>query len=196
MDQRLVAWARAVKARRRVPHKVAVLWLFTDTRRLADPLAAVARLPVGLCGVVFRHDGDPLRAELGLALARLCRRRRLPLVVAGDWRLAVALRAGLHLRGGRRPPHAPRWCPAVTSSAHGVAELRRASRARAGVAFLSPAFATPSHPGIRPLGPARWGRMARGAGLAVAALGGIDGATIHRLPPRFCVGAGAIGALA
>lgn len=171
-----------------------MLWLFTDARRLSDPLGAVARLPSGLCGVVFRHDGDPRRAELGLALARLCRGRRLPLVVAGDWRLAVALRAGLHLRGGRPPPHAPRWRRLVTSSAHGVAEMRRARRAGAGIAFLSPAFATASHPGVGPLGPTRWGRIARGAGPAVAALGGIDGATVRRLP-RFCIGAGAIAAL-
>ena len=174
-----------------------VLWLFTDARRLPDPRAAVARLPAGLCGVVFRHDGDSRRAELGQALAKLCRRRRLPLVVAGDWRLAAALRAGLHLRGGRRASHAPRWCRAVTSSAHGLPELRRARRAGALVAFLSPAFATASHPDAPPLGPARWGRMARGArGIAVAALGGVDGSTIRRLPPRLCAGAGAIGALA
>ncbi len=173
----------------------AVLWLFTDARRLPDPLAAVARLPAGLCGVVFRHDGDPRRAEIGRALAWLCRARRLPLVVAGDWRLAAALGAGLHLRGGRKSGHAPRRRGLVTSSAHGAAELKRARRAGARVIFLSPAFATASHPGAGPLGPVRWGRMARGAGIAVAALGGIDGETVKRLPRRYCAGAGAIGAL-
>src|SRR5580692_5856621 len=101
MDDRLIAWARAVKSRGGAS-RGPVLWLFTDERRLPDPLAAVARLPAG-AGVVFRHDADPRRAELGRALAKLCRRRRLVLAVAGDWRLAVALRAGLHLRGGRRP---------------------------------------------------------------------------------------------
>ncbi len=173
-----------------------MLWLFTDERRLPDPLNAVARLPAGLCGVVFRHDRDPRRAELGRALARLCRRRRLMLVVAGDWRLAAALRAGLHLRGGRRAGPAPRWCRAVTSSAHGVADLRRARQAGAVVAFLSPVFATASHPEVPPHGPVCWGRLARGAGMEVAALGGIDGATVRRLPPGLCAGAGAIGALA
>ncbi len=178
----------------------AVLWLFTDARRLPDPLAAVARLPGRLCGVVFRHDGDPGcselgRAELGRALALLCRARGLPLVVAGDWRLAAALRAGLHLRGGRKPAHAPRWRGLVTSSAHGAAEIRRARQAGARVVFLSPAFATASHPGAEPLGPARWGRLAGRGGHSAAALGGIDGETIRRLPRRICAGAGAIGAL-
>jgi thiamine-phosphate pyrophosphorylase len=174
----------------------AVLWLFTDTCRLPDPLAAVARLPQGLCGVVFRHDGDPRRVELGRALARLCRARRLPLVVAGDWRLAAALRAGLHLRGGRKPPHTPPWRGIVTSSAHDTVELRRARAAGASIVFLSPAFATASHRNVKLLGPLRWGRMARGAGISVAALGGIDGGSVRRLPFRYCAGAGAIGALA
>lgn len=167
-----------------------MLWLFTDAVRMADPLAAAARLPRGLCGVVLRHDADPGRAALGRALARLCRARRLGLSVAGDWRLAASLGAGLHLRDGRRPAGAPRWLRASTSSAHGVAALRRAHRQGA-LAFLSPAFATPSHAGAAGLGPCRWGRMARRGG--VAALGGVDGRNVRRLPG--CAGAGAIAAL-
>jgi thiamine-phosphate pyrophosphorylase len=122
----------------------------------------------------------------------VCRRRRLALSVAGDWRLAVALHAGLHLRGGRRPA---RGCRVLTSSAHGVADLRRARRAGAAVAFLSPVFATASHPEAPSLGPLRWALMARRAGMKVAALGGIDGASVRRLPPGRCAGAGAIAAL-
>ena len=132
MDARLVAWARAVKARRaRGRGSFPVLWLFTDERRLADPRPSVARLPRGLAGVVLRHDGDPRRAELGRALARICRARRLALVVAGDVRLAAALGAGVHLRGGRWPGHARTRRGVLTSSAHGPAELRRAQRAGA-----------------------------------------------------------------
>jgi thiamine-phosphate pyrophosphorylase len=202
MDQRLVAWARAVKARRRrlQPSGMAmrersglpVLWLFTDARRLPDPLPAASRLPRGLAGVVLRHDDEPGRAALGRALARICRVRRLTLVVAGDVRLARALGAGVHLRGGRWP--SPLRAPhrLVTSSAHGVAELRRARGAGASLAFVSPAFLTRSHPGARALGPVRWARLARAGGnLAAYALGGVDGASARRLP-RSCSGAGAI----
>ncbi len=190
MDRKLVAWGRAVKsARRGIPP----LWLFTDEIRLPDPLAAVARLPAGLCGVVFRHDGAPGRAALGKRIARVCRARRLVLVVAGDWRLAAALGAGVHLRGGRRA--CGRW-GMVTSSAHTAAELVRARRAGAVIAFLSPAFATASHPGAAGLGAVRWMGAARrfGGGMAVGALGGVDGSTVRRLGG--CRAAGAIGALA
>ncbi|PPQ29997.1 hypothetical protein CCS01_20455 [Rhodopila globiformis] len=148
------------------------LWLFTDDRRLPDPRAAVARI---------------------------CRARRLLLVVAGDARLAAALGAGVHLRGGRWPgPLRPRGV--VTSSAHSVAEMRRAARAGALLAFLSPAFPTASHPGAPGLGPLRWGTMARrlpsgGTGMRLGALGGVDGASIWRLPAGCCRAAGAITAL-
>ncbi len=194
MDHRLVAWGRAVKSRNR-QGGLPPLWLFTDAVRLPDPCGAVARLPRGLCGVVFRDDGRADRAALGRRLAVICRERRLVLVVAGDWRLAAQLGAGLHLRGGRRPAGASRLVPAVTSSAHDMREVRRAVRAGASLVFLSPAFVTASHPGAGGLGAVRWVGMARTAGARVAALGGIDGARVRRLPWPVCRGAGAIGAL-
>jgi len=214
MDAKLLAWGRAVasrgasRARRRsgypsqdlipMPPKAAripPLWLFTDSKRLADPRAAVARLPRGLAGVVFRHDDHPQRARMGHDLARICRARRLVLVVAGDVRLAAALRAGVHLRGGNWPGRL-RVKGFVTSSAHCFTDLRRAARAGAGLAFLAPVFATASHPGAASLGPGRWSGLARKAPIEVAALGGIDGSSIRRLPRDLCHAVGAIGALA
>jgi thiamine-phosphate pyrophosphorylase len=200
MDAKLLGWARAAARRWGRGPALPPLWLFTDARRVADPRPVVARLPKGLAGVVLRHDGEPGRVALGRDLARLCRARRLRLVVAGDPWLAAALGAGVHLRGGRWPTVAPvlvrrRRGALVTSSAHGVVELRRAARAGVDLAFLSPAFATRSHPDASVLGSLRWGRFARGARLPVAALGGIGGATVRRLPRGLCRAAGAIEAL-
>lgn len=192
MDQRLIAWARAVKSRRR-RDGIPVLWLFTDARRLADPAAAAGRLPAGLCGVVLRHDGAVDRAALGRRLAAVCRRRRLVLVVAGDARLAAALGAGVHLREGWWPGPV-RSARLVTSSAHGVSGLRRARLAGAAAVFLSPAFETGSHPGAKGLGPLRWMALARRAGGPVLALGGVSGGNVRRLAR--CAGVGAIDALA
>jgi thiamine-phosphate pyrophosphorylase len=197
MDSRLVAWARAVKAR----HcwrgdALPVLWLFTDGRRLADPRPSVAALPRGLCGVVLRHDGEPEREALGRDLARLCRARRLTLVVAGEPRLAAKLHAGVHLRGGRWPGSVRAGCGLRTSSAHSIPDLRRACRAGARLAFLGPAFATASHPGAVGLGMLRWSRLAGAAHIPVGALGGVDGMRARRLPRVYCRAAGAIGALA
>jgi thiamine-phosphate pyrophosphorylase len=193
-DQRLLAWGRR-------PSRLPRLWLFTDSARLPDPRAAVAGLPRGAAGVVFRHDSDPSRTALGRDLARLCRDRRLTLVVAGDSRLAAALGAGVHLREGRWPgPVRVKRAGAavVTSSAHSIPGLRRALGAGAALAFLSPVFPTASHPGQPVLGPARWSGMVRRLPpnrMRVGALGGVDGGTIRRLPRRLCQAAGAIGAL-
>lgn len=193
MDARLVGWAYAVKARMgRRGARAPVLWLFTDAARLPDPLPGIRRLPHGLAGVVLRDDHLPARLVLGRRIAAICRRRRLALTVAGSWRLAATLHAGLHLRGGRWPAGAPRHLPAMTSSAHGIADLHRARRAGVTLAFLSPAFATASHPGAPGLGPVRWGLMARRVGGA-GALGGVNGQSVRRLPPRFCRAIGAIG---
>jgi thiamine-phosphate pyrophosphorylase len=193
LSPRLLAWARAA-ARRSAP--LPPLWLFTDYRRLRDPRPAVASLPRGLAGVVFRHDEDPDRAALAQAVARMCRDRRLVLVVAGDLRLAAALHAGCHLREGRRSGHtAPRRGP-ITSSAHRGADIARARLAGADLVFLSPVFPTASHPGAKTLGALRWSRLASGAGVSMAALGGVDGRSVYRLPRRYCHAVGAIGAIA
>jgi len=204
-DQALISWGRTVSRRR---PGVPSLWLFTDTRRLPDPRPAARRLPKGIAGIVFRHDDHPDRVAIGRDLARICRARRLALVVSGDVRLAAALGAGVHIRGGRWP--GPLRRPGmVTSSAHHRTDLIRARRNRATLAFLSPVFPTASHPGEPTLGAARWTRLARlvplvvplaiplaipwAAPLAIAGLGGLDGRNIKRL--GYCRAVGAIGAL-
>jgi thiamine-phosphate pyrophosphorylase len=201
MDHRLVAWARQVKVRRR-RRDLPVLWLFTDAVRLPDPRAVIAGLPRRLCGVVFRHDGVAERAALARTVARQCRRLGIALVVAGDARLAAAVGAGVHLRGGRLGchggPHGQKsWrrrAVLVTSSAHSAAEVRRAVAMGADAVFLSPVLPTQSHPSAPALGVLRWAATARQARAPVMALGGIEGRVVRRLP-RWCDGVGAIGAL-
>lgn len=189
MDQRLIADARAVKRRRRCAHPT--LWFFTDFRRLPDPLPVIARLPADIAGVVFRHDDDPARdATLGRVI-NLCRARRIPLVVAGDD--AGLAHAGQHRRrgAGRRMPKPHGW---ITASAHNGVELRRAARAGADLIFLSPLFATASHPAQTGLGAWQWRQLARFSPVPVLALGGVRGLTLRQLG-NFCGGAGAIDAL-
>lgn len=201
-----MAAARAVKARqRRRGRDHPVVWLFTDAACPADPAAVAAslaggpfrRLAPGLAGVVFRHDAAPARVAIGARLAAVCRARRLALVVAGDPRLAARLGAGLHLRGGRRclPGAVLRRGAWRTASAHSVAELRLARRSGARLVFLSPAFATASHPDAPGLGALRWSALAgTSPGMVALALGGIDGRSVRRLAGR-AAGYAAIRAL-
>ena len=139
------------------------LWLMTDERQQEALWTALARLPRG-AGIVFRHYTLSPRARRALfeRVRRIARRRGLVLVVAGAERLAAD---GVHNRRGRG---------LATASAHDLGELRRAERAGADLVFLSPVFATRSHPGGRSLGRARFGLIAAQARVPVVALGGID----------------------
>ncbi|MDE2239093.1 MAG: thiamine phosphate synthase [Rhodospirillales bacterium] len=189
MDSRLIAWGRAVKRRRVGPPP---LWFFTDERRAADPLPIISRLPVGLCGVVFRHDTHPDRAALARRVARLCRARKLKLIIAGDARLAAELGAGLHLRGGAVLPGGRGVLR--SASAHNAAQMARARRAKVALVFLSPVFPTASHPGANTLGVSGWLKLARQSGqVKPCALGGITGRQAGALGTR-CNGVGAINA--
>ncbi len=182
-----MAWARAVKARRRGVG-LPPLWLFSDAARVPDLWGAINRLPPGAAGVVLR---DGLPAATVRQLVRLCRQRRIAVSVAGGVQAGPA--AGRHLRRGYF--HAGSEAAFLTSSAHSPAEVRRAWRAGAALIFLSPVFATESHPGAAAMGVVRWSALASVGRSRLCALGGIDGVSVRRLP-RWVRGAGAIGALA
>lgn len=181
--------------------RLPALVLMTDAARLADPLPAAAALPRG-SAVILRHYDHPDRAALARALARLCRRRGLMLLVAGDRRLAEAVGAdGLHLseplvRRGRaqaRRRHGKPWV--MTAAAHSPAALWRARRGGADAALLGPIFATASHPGAAPLGVLRFAAWCRASPIAVYALGGIGLTEAPRLGASGAVGIAGIGGL-
>ncbi len=176
------------------------LILMTDSRRLADPAAAIAGLPRG-SAVILRHYDDPGREALGRRLLALSRGTGVRLLVAGDARLAARLRAdGLHLpewmaRGAAwRRWRRPGWL--VTAAAHSQAALWHAARAGADAALLAPVFATASHPEAKPLGALRFAAWCRAAPLPVYALGGITAETAGRLAASSAAGIAAIGGLA
>uniref|UniRef100_UPI0035B15E82 thiamine phosphate synthase n=1 Tax=Sphingopyxis sp. TaxID=1908224 RepID=UPI0035B15E82 len=90
---------------------------------------------------------------------------------------------GVHLRHplAARAGQARRLGLIVTMPVHGNREARRARRAKADVAFISPLHATHSHPGAPALGRAAWLRLARLAGGQAIALGGMTPARARQL---------------
>jgi len=157
-------------------HPLPQLWLMTDERQGAQLLDTVMRLPRG-AGVVFRHHRTPPPARRALyeQVRVIARARGLILVLAGPTGLAIAWRAdGAH---GRVPHRRSSRALLRTAPAHDARELKAAARAGADLIFLSPVFATRSHPGGRTLGPLRFGRLARQARVPVVALGGDDAVT-------------------
>jgi len=166
----------------------------TDEARGGDPLALARSLPVG-AWLVFRHYHDPDRSILAMELAKICRARRVRLSIAGDLRLAVQTRAGLHLPERMAVTPAMRlWRRRggfLSVAAHGRLGLRRAADA----AFLSPVFATVSHPDVRPLGLLALRRLVRTARQPVFALGGVSAERLTALESAKIAGVAAVGAL-
>ncbi len=68
-----------------------------------------------------------------------------------------------------------------TYPAHDRAEALAGQRAGADALFVSPVHPTQSHAGVSGLGAARAMRIARGLGIAVIALGGMDGSRWRRI---------------
>jgi thiamine-phosphate pyrophosphorylase len=79
---------------------------------------------------------------------------------------------------------------------HSVSERVAAERAGADLLFVSPVFATRSHPGVGGLGRVRFGLMIRGAKRPVIALGGMDAKRARELQNFGIYGWAAISSLA
>lgn len=142
-------------------------WLMTDERQGDGLLDAIARLPAG-AGIVFRHYSLPESERRALfdRVKAEAARKGLLLLLAGPAEKGRAWgAAGSH---GSGPGEGLRTAPA-----HDLAEIRAAEEAGASLIFLSPVFATRSHPGREPLGIERFAALAAQTELPVVALGGM-----------------------
>lgn len=174
--RKLAAAARL--AARRLPPSLPPAFLVTDPERTPALEKIVAGLPAGW-GVIYRHFGAPGRESVAAALARICQRRGLGLLIAADPELAMAVGAsGVHwpfrLRAEMR-----RWSarfPLQTVSAHSAAELRAAALFPADAVLLSAVFPSNSPTAGKALGALRFRALARASGLPVYALGGVNSA--------------------
>jgi thiamine-phosphate pyrophosphorylase len=142
----------------------------TDERigqRLWD---AIDALPAG-GGVVFRHYATPPkeREAIGTRIAEVCRSRGLMLAVAGDVELARRLGARLVHNPASNPGALP-----FSRSAHSREEATTALQSGASLVFLSPLFATRSHPEARPLSREEARAIVAACPVPVMALGGMS----------------------
>ena len=180
--------------RQRLSPRLPTVWLISDERVDTDRLLRAARrLPRG-SGIILRHyrTGPEERRALFDALRWIARMRGHVLLLAGSVEVARAWGAnGVHLSGGQRLRRSRPRSGVVTAPVHTLRELRLAERNRADLVFLSPLFATRSHPGARPLGPYRFAAIARRSRVPVMALCGVKQ---HRLLLRR-IGASGYGAI-
>jgi thiamine-phosphate pyrophosphorylase len=171
----------------------------TDDERLPDAEAAAQGLPRGSL-IVLRARNEDRRARLAVRLVPIARRRSLFLSIADDPELAARIGAdGVHfpeLHMGdiaawrARRPH---WL--LTAAAHSLGAALRAASFGADALFLSPVFATASHPGRASLTPIRLRAITRSLRVPAYALGGIDARSALQLKGAKLAGLAAIGAL-
>ena len=153
-------------------HPLPRLWLMTDERLGERLWEAVDRLPPD-AGIVFRHYSLDRAERLALFSQVRARAAGRVLIAGGGW------------LPGADGVHNARGPGLRTASAHNLREIHRAERRGADLVFLSPVFATRSHPGAATLGPRRFASLARRTPLPVIALGGMDAARFARLRGAF-----------
>ncbi len=142
----------------------------TDPRFRERLLPSIQKLPMG-SGVIFRHYDDPNRFVIFQEIAKICRRRGLRLVLAGD----QCLKNGVEDNYFGCPQKTRKRRNAITLlGAHDVHEIRRARILQADAYILSPVFSTNSHKGQRPLGLLRFRQLIRLCDKPVIALGGMN----------------------
>ncbi|OCC23848.1 thiamine phosphate synthase [Croceicoccus estronivorus] len=165
-----------MKSRQTLPH----LWLLSDARNEAFLVRSLKHLPRG-SGFIFRHYhlSRPERRRRFRTLSRIARRYGHTVVLAGETRLARAWRAD----GAYGPPKALQNASRMLhlATAHDLTEIGQANRSMANAVLLSPVFPTRSHPGARPLGPARFRLLAARSRIPVIALGGMTADRARRL---------------
>jgi thiamine-phosphate pyrophosphorylase len=151
-------------------HPAPTRWLLTDDRLGSDLIRMVRRLPQG-SGVIVRHHQLPPaeRRALVRGLRRLAAARELTIV--DDTEGCVA-------------------------RVHSASELRRALLCSPELLFLSPLFATRSHPDWAPLGRMRAAALARLANRPVLALGGMTTGRFRQVRALGFSGWGGIDAFA
>lgn len=163
MDARQQSWPR--------------IWLMSD-ERIGDRLwEAIDRLPDG-AGIVLRHYSLPVEAreELAQRVAEAADHRGLMLSIARDAQLAQRVGAKLVHNPARRDPARP-----FSVAVHDMSEAEAANAAGAALVFVSPVYATRSHPGREPLGPELATELARAAAVPAIALGGMNAQRFARL---------------
>lgn len=151
-------------------------WLMTDERMGEQLWTVIDRLPIKHSGIVFRHYGAANRAALAARIADICHRRSLTLAIAGDVELARALVAGLVHNPAEPPSDLP-----FSRAVHSLEEAEAARMEGASLVFVSPVYATRSHPERKPLYRPLAVRIAKVAGVPAIALGGMNSVKSVRL---------------
>jgi len=179
------------------PRALATIWV-VDAADAAEGERIEAALAAGVTALWLRDPAATGRAlyEAAGGLLLRCRRQGAALLVGDRVDVAMAVGAdGVQLGARSVPaPAVRRWYGGwMGVSCHGATELSEAQEAGADHVVLSPVFGVPEKG--PPLGTQGFARLARGVGVPVVALGGIDPGTAAEVRAAGAAGVAAIRAL-
>ena len=170
---------------------------FLTDPRGPDPECVARALPAG-AALILRHYGCPRRVGFARRLREITTASGVMFLVGADPTLAAIVSAdGVHWRADQlRAGVAPSAGLISTAACHGAEDLDTAARAGVAAAFLSPVFATQSHPGAEYLQAEKFRALAAASAIPVFALGGVDERNAALIRGRNVAGFGAISAFA
>lgn len=164
-------------------------WLMTD-ERLGDRLsAAIESAAYAGAGIIVRHHASSTAERRAIAAEVLARGAALGF--SRDAHLAADLGAALV----HNPTGESGLLP-FSLSVHDEAQALEAARRLPALVFVSPLFATRSHPAAQSLGEERARALADLSGAPAYALGGVDAVTGEQLIKRGWAGWAGIDAWA
>lgn len=166
----------ARRAARHLPDGLPPAFFLTDPVRTPEPLRVIAGLPAGW-GVIYRHFGHPDREEIARQLLKLCRARKILLLIGADAELAAWIGAdGVHwpkrLAGASR-----KWrgrFKLQTVSGHSGDNPGQFRSFPVNAILFSTVFGSRSASAGRPIGALRFRQIVPSLPFPVYALGGVN----------------------
>ena len=173
---------------------------FTDRKRCADLSLAIKKLPKNSAVIFREYDLDEAaREKLAQEIIAICRGRNHKILIGKNVALARKLRAdGIHFSDNDILPLAvfnrQNWPREFIFSfaCHNFLSVLKSQQLKVDLLFVSPIFATKSHPNIAPLGLMQLSKIIRASKVPVFALGGVNEKNIHTLERLGAQGFGAI----
>jgi len=179
--------------------KLPSLLAMTDPKRTPDPLKLARQLPQA-SALIYRHFGSPDRFETGEALAEICQKRGLVLLVSADPDLADVIKAdGIHWPENDFEKavrlRARRKSDLFTVSAHSPGAAFKANTSSFDGILYSSVFASKSPSAGRPIGTYAAASATKHVSTPIYALGGVNQHTGRRLIGLGFSGIACVGAV-
>lgn len=180
------------------------LIFITDQSAQPCPEEIITKMPSGSMVILRDYDVEN-RAELGRALAYVCKARNIKFIVAGDFALSLMLEAdGIHFAEFKMSEaelirkEKPDYF--ITAAVHNEEAIKNAIRLDIDALLLAPIFATKSHPETfddqdKVVGPEQLKKMCHKYRIPIYALGGINSETIMKIKDTGAAGIAAIRGL-